>query len=67
MGLPSGVYLMSNVAGPDRNPVFGEYVLSPQSEREKQWDRIKQAGAHNRLCRLFNKECEAFAWIEQAL
>jgi hypothetical protein len=62
MGLPSGVYLMSNIVGSNRDSVFREYMLSPSSEREKQWQRIKLAGADSRLCRLFKTEKQAIAW-----
>lgn len=65
MSLPSGVYLMSNMVAPDRDSVFRAYVLSPASEREKQWQIIKLAGADNRLCRLFKTEKQALAWIEE--
>jgi hypothetical protein len=64
MNLPSGIYLMSNMVAPDRDSVFREYVLSPLSEREKQWQRIKLAGADNHLCRLFKTENHAINWME---
>jgi hypothetical protein len=64
MGLPSGIYLMSNLVAPDGDSVFRAYVLSPASEREKQWQMMKLAGADNRLCRLFKNEKQALAWIE---
>lgn len=64
MSLPKGIYLMSNVAGQDRDSVFREYILSPLSEREKQWQRIKLAGADSRLCRLFKTETQAIDWIK---
>jgi len=64
MGLPSGIYLMSNLVGQDRDSVFREYVLSPLSEREKQWQKIKLAGVDSRLCRLFKTENQALDWIE---
>jgi len=62
MSLPSGLYLMSNLVGGDRDSVFREYVLSPLTEREKQWARIKLAGADNRLCRIFKTEKQACDW-----
>ena len=64
MSLPKGIYLMSNLVGQDRDSVFREYVLSPLSEREKQWQKIKLAGADSRLCRLFKTENQAINWIE---
>ena len=64
MSLPKGIYLMSNLVGQDRDSVFREYVLSPLSEREKQWQKIKLAGADSRLCRLFKTENQALDWIE---
>lgn len=66
LSLPSGIYLISNLAGSDGNPVFSEYVISSAIEREKQWERIREAGANNRLCRIFKNENQAFAWIEEA-
>lgn len=66
MSLPSGIYLISNSPGPDGNSTFGEYVISPIAEREKQWQRIKEVGANNRLCRIFRNENQACAWIEEA-
>jgi hypothetical protein len=66
LSLPSGIYLMSNLAGSDGNPIFAEYVISPLGEREKQWEKIKDTGANNRLCRIFKNENQAFAWIEEA-
>jgi hypothetical protein len=65
MSLPNGIYLMSNMVGTDRDSVFREYVLSPLSEREKQWQRIKLAGADSRLCRLFKTEKQAITWTEE--
>lgn len=64
MSLPKGIYLMSNIVGQDRDPVFREYILSPLSEREKQWQRIKLAEADNHLCRLFKTEKQAIDWIK---
>jgi hypothetical protein len=64
MGLPNGIYLMSNLVGQDRDSVFREYVLSPLSEREKQWQKIKLVEADSRLCRLFKTEKQALDWIE---
>ena len=64
MSLPNGVYLMSNIAATRDKAIFGEYVISPVAEREKQWARIKLAGADNRLCRIFKTENQAINWIE---
>ena len=64
MSLPKGIYLMSNLVGQDGDSVFREYILSPLSEREKQWQKIKLAGADSRLCRLFKTENQALNWIE---
>jgi hypothetical protein len=65
MSLPNGVYLMSNLAATRNKPVFSEYIISPITEREKQWARIKLAGANNRLCRIFKTEKQAFDWISE--
>jgi len=66
MELPSGLYLMSNMAAQDGDSVFRAYILSPLSEREKQWAMIKLAGADNRLCRIFKTEAQACKWIKDA-
>jgi hypothetical protein len=59
MSLPNGVFLVSNIMYSPDNPVFAEYVRSPVSEREKQWDKIVSLGCNGRLCRVFKDEEEA--------
>jgi hypothetical protein len=61
--LPRGVFLMSNLVGKDGFSVFGEYVISPLSEREKQWQRIVSIGCNNRLCRIFKNEEKALEFV----
>lgn len=62
MGLPKGVFIVSNLGFP-RQPKCAEYVLSPASEREKQWERIVLSGCSNRLCWVFKNEEEAMAFL----
>jgi hypothetical protein len=62
MGLPKGVFIVSNLGAPEQ-PECAEYVLSPASEREKQWERIVLRGCSNRLCWVFKNEEEAMAFF----
>ena len=60
-GLTTGVYIVSNCfrrVGPGKStPVFYEYVEQPE-KREAQWDRIKSAGADQRLCDVYRSSEE---------
>jgi len=60
--LPPGVYLVSNCykrVGPNTStPVFYEYIEPPEG-RKTQWERIKTAGADQRLCDVY-RSSEAF-------
>ncbi len=62
LGLPTGVYLVSNCyrrVGPNKStPIFYEYVEQPE-KRRFQWERIKAAGADQRLCDVY-KSSEEF-------
>jgi hypothetical protein len=59
LGFPKGVFIMSNVMNSPGQPVFAEYVLSPASERIKQWDRIMGSGCNGRLCYVSENENQA--------
>ena len=60
--LPPGVYLVSNCyeqIGPNTfTPAFYEYTELPEG-RKAQWERIKAAGADQRICDVY-KSLEAF-------
>ena len=62
LALPPNVYLVSNCykrVGPNTStPVFYEYV-EPLEKRKTQWERIKAAGADQRLCDVY-RSSEAF-------
>jgi hypothetical protein len=52
MGLPEGVYLVSNLFIQKDKPEFAENV-SLQNERDEQWKRIVEARVNQRLCDVF--------------
>ena len=60
--LPPGVYIVSNCyrrVGPNTStPAFHEYTEPPRG-RKAQWERIKTAGADQRLCDVY-RSSEAF-------
>jgi len=62
MSLPNGVFIVSNIGAPEQ-PRCAEHVLSPASEREKQWERIVLRGCSNRLCWVFKNEEEAMTYL----
>jgi hypothetical protein len=55
MQLPEGMYLVSMTLNPDCSARFEEYV-SPPSEREEQWKRIKKKGVDRRKCKIFRSK-----------
>jgi hypothetical protein len=63
MSLPNGVFIVSNVVHSLVEPVFAEYVLSPATERERQWEKIVSLGCNGRLCHVFKSEQEAIQFI----
>jgi hypothetical protein len=65
MSITSGVYLISNTADNNQNPIFAEYVVSSQEKKEEQWKRIKEVRADNRLSILFKSKKEANSYIEK--
>lgn len=67
MGLPPGIFLMSNLIGPDLAPRFAEYVISPISEREKQWRKIVSLGCNGKLCRIFKMKELASAFVSNCM
>jgi hypothetical protein len=62
MGLPEGVFIVSNLGAP-RQPKCAEYVLSQASERGKQWERIVLRGCNNRFFWVFKNEEEEIAYL----
>ena len=52
MGLPEDVYLASNTYIQKYKPVFAENV-SPQTERNEQWERIVKSRVNQKLCEVF--------------
>jgi tripartite-type tricarboxylate transporter receptor subunit TctC len=61
LGLPTGVYLVSNcykrVAPNKSTPIFYEYV-EQLAQRISQWERVKAAGADQRLCDVYRSSEE---------
>jgi hypothetical protein len=64
MSLPEAVFLISNMMAKPDQSVFEEYIL-PQSQREEQWKRIVNAGAHGRLCHTFDTRDQAKAMLAE--
>jgi hypothetical protein len=62
MGLRNGVFIVSTWSV-ENQPLCAEYVLSPASEREKQWERIVSQGCSNRMCWVFKNEKEASDYL----
>ena len=52
LGLPEGVYLVSNVMDAPGQPIFAQTVV-PVSQRLAQWQAIVDAGVNHRLCHVF--------------
>jgi hypothetical protein len=63
MGLPKGVFIMSNIGDAPGQPTCFESVLSSASEKEEQWKRIVLRGCNNRLCWVFKNEKEAMTYL----
>jgi len=64
MSLTEGLYLVSNLWHNSTQPYFAENV-APINLREKQWDRIKNVNADQRLCNVFKSKKEHTKWREQ--
>ncbi len=60
MSLKEGLYLVSNIMY-NSQPYFAEKV-APLNLRKDQWDRIKKADVHQRLCHVFESEKEYTKW-----
>jgi hypothetical protein len=60
--LKVGVYLVSNIAFAPDDPCFAEAVC-PKSTRDVQWERILNAGAEQRLCRVFRDYGHYYEWL----
>jgi hypothetical protein len=52
MGLPEGLYLVSNTGWSPDQPEFIEEV-APRSGRNEQWKRIVEAHVDQKLCMVF--------------
>lgn len=65
MQLPEGLYLVSNTYKNQMQSIFEEEI-SPPADRIQQWGRIVQAGADQRLCRIFQNKKDYEAWLGQA-
>lgn len=61
MGLPSGVFLVSNVGESPWEHKFAEDV-SPIDQREEQWQRIVQARVNHRMCMVFKSRSDYKSW-----
>ena len=64
MQLDGGNYIVSNAYVNSSKSSFEE-VISPLSEREKQWRRIVSASADQRLCRVFKSKENHLKWLSQ--
>ena len=62
MGLPEGVFIMSNIMDAPGHPTCFESVSSA-SERGNQWERIVLRGCNNRFFWVFKNEEEAMAYL----
>lgn len=65
MQLPEGFYLVSNLFKNQMQSLFEEEI-SPPAERDQHWKRIVQAGADQRLCRVFQNKEDYVVWLTQA-
>lgn len=59
MSLPSGLFIVSNLVRDDGCSMYSGYVLSPEFERAKQWDKIVSLGCNGRLCHIFKSREKA--------
>ncbi|GEM_PF-3210295 len=64
--IPSGLYLVSNICWTPYSPVFGEKVVK-DADREKQWKRIVDCGAAQKMCHIFANQKEHKNWVKKAL
>ena len=65
LSLPGGIFVMSNLVDDLMRPLFSEYVVSPVSAREKQWQRGVSSGCSGRLCRIFKTAEQASAYLSR--
>ena len=61
MGIPEGMYLVSNLIVSPTESVFAE-MTSPLSERSEQWERIRNVGVDQRRCHVFRSKLEHERW-----
>lgn len=55
--IPSGVFLISNCHARNGQPVFAECVAD-SGDRQRQWQRIVEAGAAHRICLITGSEAD---------
>lgn len=65
MGLPEGVFILSNIGEAPGQPTYFEPVFS-ESERAEQWKRIVLRGCSDRLCSVFKTEEEAMVYLNSS-
>ena len=63
MQLTMGNYVMSNIIDKYRCPIYDGEVV-PQDIRDMQWEKIKQVGAEDRLCRVFKSKSDYVRWVD---
>ena len=64
MGLPEGLFLVSNLGLSPMQSSFAEKVV-PLNLRKDQWNRIIEAGVDQRLCHVFESEKEYTKWLSE--
>ncbi|MFT5460459.1 MAG: hypothetical protein ACI9K2_006978 [Myxococcota bacterium] len=61
LSLDEGLFIVSNAYEPGWLPTFAE-VVAPMAERELQWQRAKEAGAHGRRVAVFTSADAFTRW-----
>ena len=65
LGLPDGVYLLSNVFVKRCRPVYEGRVL-PKAQRAEQW-KLLPRGIRQRTCNVFRSKANSNAWLLASL
>lgn len=65
MQLSTGYYVMSNITDKYRCPIYEGRIVAPDI-RDMQWEKIKQIGAGDRLCRVFKSKSDYVRWVDSA-
>jgi len=63
MSLPEGCYLVSNCTDDMGCPIY-EGVVARHEVRDMQWEKLKQVGADQRHCHVFNSKIDAVRFVE---